>query len=132
MFTCLQHTHNNSISMNQDQSIPVLPQTQTTRYQISFVADTTVNKEEEEDPSDGESDYVHDEDALLSDLSIGKSSTSISPLTTNTDGPCNHSNLITPLRLLGGTIRSQPSRNQSSTQLPIACSAFLGQNGVCK
>ena len=32
-------------------------------------ADTTVHKEEEEeeDPSDGESDYVHAEDALLSD-----------------------------------------------------------------
>ena len=112
--------------MNQHQNIPVLPQTQPARYQISFVADTTVNKEEEEDPSDGESDYVHYEDALLSDLSIGKSSTYISPLTTDIDGAYNHSNLITPMRLLGGTIRSQPSRNQSSTQLSIACSAFLG------
>ena len=44
--------------MNQHQNIHVLPQTQTARSQISVVADTAFNKEEEEDPSDGESDYV--------------------------------------------------------------------------
>jgi len=49
-------------------------------------ADTTVHKEEEEDPSDSESDYVHDEDALLSDLSIGKSYTSSFSPTTDTTG----------------------------------------------
>ena len=49
-------------------------------------ADTTVHKEEEEDPSDGELDYIHDEDALLSDLSIGNSYTSSFSPTTHTTG----------------------------------------------
>jgi len=43
-------------------------------------ADTTIQEEEEEeDPSDGKSDYAFDEDALLSDLSSGKSYTSSFP-----------------------------------------------------
>ena len=42
-------------------------------------ADTTVQEEEEEDPSDGKSDYAFDEDALLSDLSSGKSYTGSFP-----------------------------------------------------
>jgi hypothetical protein len=50
-------------------------------------ADTTEHKEEEEeDLSDGESDYVHAEDALLSDLSIGNSYTSSFSPTTHTTG----------------------------------------------
>ena len=49
-------------------------------------ADTTVHKEEEGDPSDGESDY----DALLSDLSSGNSYTnSFSPTTDTTGGAYN-------------------------------------------
>ena len=35
-------------------------------------ADTTFHEEEEEDPSDGKSDYALDEYALLSDLSTGR------------------------------------------------------------
>jgi hypothetical protein len=47
-------------------------------------ADTTVQEEEEEDPSDGQSDFAHDDYALLlSDLSTEKSYTSsFSQLTT--------------------------------------------------
>ena len=52
-------------------------------------ADTTVHKEEEGDPSDGESDY----DALLSDLSSGNSYTnSFSPTTNTTGGAYNQYN----------------------------------------
>jgi len=50
-------------------------------------ADTTVHKEEEdEDPSYGELDYVHAEDALHPDLSIGISYTSSFSPTTHTTG----------------------------------------------
>jgi len=42
-------------------------------------ADTTVQEEVEEDPSDGKSDYASDEYALLSDLSLGNSFTSSFP-----------------------------------------------------
>jgi len=49
-------------------------------------ADTVIQEEEEEDPSDGQSDYALDEYALLSDLSTGKSYTSSFSPTTNTKG----------------------------------------------
>jgi hypothetical protein len=49
-------------------------------------ADTTVQEEEEEDTSDGKSDYASDEYALLSDLSSGNSYTSSVSPTTNTTG----------------------------------------------
>jgi hypothetical protein len=42
-------------------------------------ADTTVQEEEEEDPSDGKLVFALDEDAILSDLSSGNSFTSIFP-----------------------------------------------------
>ena len=50
-------------------------------------ADTTVQEEEEEDPSDGQSDFAHDDYALLlSDLSTEKSYTSSFSPTNNTTG----------------------------------------------
>ena len=53
-------------------------------------ADTTVQEEEEEeDPSDGKSDYALDEYALLSDLSSGNRYTSSFSPTTNTTGGAN-------------------------------------------
>ena len=56
-------------------------------------ADTTVQEEEEEDPSDGKSDYASDEDAILSDLSSGNSFTSsFSPITNTTGGAYNQVN----------------------------------------
>ena len=56
-------------------------------------ADTTVQEEEEEDPSDGKSDYASDEDAILSDLSLGNSFTSsFSPITNTTGGAYNQVN----------------------------------------
>ena len=56
-------------------------------------ADTTVQEEEEEDPSDGKSDYASDEDAILSDLSFGNSFTSsFSPITNTNGGAYNQVN----------------------------------------
>ena len=57
-------------------------------------ADTTVQEEEEEeDPSDGKSDYALDEDAILSDLSSGNSFTSsFSPITNTAGGAYNQVN----------------------------------------
>ncbi len=58
-------------------------------------ADTTVHKEEEEDPSDGKLDYdaLDEYNALLSDLSTGKSSTSsFSPPINTTGGAYNQYN----------------------------------------
>jgi hypothetical protein len=76
-------------------------------------------------------DYVHDEDALRSDSSInyneGKSSSSFSPITTDTEqGACNNSNLIAPMQALRNTIKSHTSGDQLSTQLSIASSLFSG------
>ena len=57
-------------------------------------ADTTVQEEEEEDPSDGKSDYAFDKYALPSDLSTGKSNTSsFSPPTDTTGGAYNQFNI---------------------------------------
>jgi hypothetical protein len=111
--------------MDQHQNIPVLPQTQTTNYQISCVADTLTNKKEEEDPDD---DY----NPLLSDLSMTfkerkSSSSSFSPITTDAEDTYDYSNIITPMKVFGNTIKElQPSGNQSPTQSSIACSTIFG------
>ena len=59
-------------------------------------ADTTVHKEEEEDPSDGKYDALYECNALLSDLSsTGKSSTSsVFPPTNTTGGAYNQYRLV--------------------------------------
>lgn len=102
--------------MDQHQNIPVLPQTQTTNYQISCVADTLINKKEEKDPDD---DY----DPLLSDVSPS----SFSPITTDAKDTYDYSNIITPMKVFGNTIKElQPSENQSPTQSSIACSTIFG------
>jgi hypothetical protein len=95
--------------MNQHQNIPVLPPTQT--------QNAIVHKEEQkEDPSDGELEDVHD----LLTIVIGKGSThSFSPITTDTDGTNNHSNIITPMRILCNT-----TKDSSSPPLFITSSAF--------
>jgi hypothetical protein len=111
--------------MDQHQNIPVLPQTQTTNYQISCVADTLTNKKEEEDPDD---DY----NPLLSDLSMTfkerkSSSSSFSPITTDAEDTYDYSNIITPMKVFGNTIKElQPSGNQSPTQSSIARSTIFG------
>ena len=79
-------------------------------------ADTTVQEEEEEDPSDGKSDYASDEYALLSDLSSRKSYTSsFSPTTNTTGGAYNQYNQEELLSDFNITYNSPPSLSPINT-----------------
>ena len=81
-------------------------------------ADTTFQEEDEEDPSDGKSDYALDEDALLSDFSSANSYTytsSFSPTTNTTGGAYNQYNQEELLSDFNITYNSPPSLSPINT-----------------
>jgi len=82
-------------------------------------AESTVQEEQEEDPSDGKSDYALDEYALLSDLSTGKSYTSsFSPTTNTTSGAYNQYNqdeLLSDFNIIYNKGDSPPSLSPINT-----------------